>query len=76
MAKKKRKLTTKEVGVVRKALEQVDALKEELAKKREELRAAFEDVEEILLSLEDADELITSGRRSISDGLDRMSEYL
>ncbi len=76
MAKKKRKVTVKEIRAAREFLKRVDVLKTEIGKKRDQLRATFEELEGILMSLEDADSMIMDGSRSISDGLDRMSELL
>ncbi len=76
VAKKKRKVTVKEIRAAREFLKRVNVLKTEIGKKRDQLRATFEELEGILMSLEDADGMIMDGSRSISDGLDRMSELL
>jgi len=58
------------------ALKRIEALKLNLAKNRDELRTALSDLEDIIESMDYAEEQIDSGIRSIRDGVDTASQYV
>lgn len=58
------------------ALARVDVLKAEIAKKRDELRSVVEDVQEIVDSMDVADEELAAGLRAFDRAADALSERL
>jgi len=65
-----------ETEKLQKALTQVAVLKMEISKKRDELRSAVEEVEEIVRSMDEADEELEAGFRAFSRAVDALSERL
>ena len=58
------------------ALEKVEHLKVEIAKKRDELREAIAEVEEIAESLDQALDGLEDGKRGFERAVESMSQYL
>ena len=66
----------KDLEALKYGLKKVEGLKVEIAKKRDELREAVEEIEDILSSLDDAVDGLEDGARNFKDAVDKMSEYL
>lgn len=68
--------TKKDFEALKSGIKKIEVLKAEISKKRDELRAAVSDVEEIVESLEEAAEGLEDGLRSLNEAADAMSQFL
>jgi ABC-type transporter Mla subunit MlaD len=57
-------------------LEQIETCKAAIAKSRDQLRSLVSDVEDIIASLDEADDTLASGLWPLRKGVDDTSEYL
>lgn len=64
------------VGEIRDILNQIEKRKQAIAKERDEIRALFSDVEDLLDSFHRGVEGMESGLREIADALDAVSEVV
>jgi prefoldin subunit 5 len=60
----------------RKLVSEVESLKDQIANLRDQMRAKISDTEDILESLEEANDELELGIRSLNRGLDEASQYL
>lgn len=58
------------------ALKRIDGLKKEISQKRDELRSAVMDIDDILGSLDDACDDLSEGQRSFERAVEALSQYL
>jgi len=64
------------VAALSQRLEKIEKLKEQIAAKRDELREAVSDVEDIIDSLNDGVDELEYGLRSLNNAVDKCSELL
>jgi ABC-type transporter Mla subunit MlaD len=57
-------------------LEQIETCKAAIAKSRDQLRSLVSDVEDIIASLDEADDSLASGLWSLRSGVDTANQYL
>lgn len=72
MSKKK----NKNLDLLKVSLQNINVLKNEIAKKRDQLRLAVSDVNEILESLDETVDGLDAGSREFERAVDSMSQYL
>lgn len=69
-------MTKEELKLIKALVASITKRKEKISAERDFLREEVDNLDGLLQSLDEADEMIMEGLRELQDGLDRMSEYI